>query len=315
MAPRGTLLKTTALSLASLASLTQGRPLTDARDDCGCYKAAADSTAYFANRKFFDFRNIGDPATPGPITAGAAADMAAGATHPYFKGAEWTGTWSTQSWDTPGEGVHRVNSANNVLVAPGDGGKGTCLTLRTERQASYQSTAEVESVAADYHFLTMRMYARTTGSAGAVTALFTYTGKTDPVQEADLEIRTLTDPSVAQYTNQPGTVDGDVDKAATRVVDLPSPWTDWHEYRYDWTPGSSDWFVDGAKVASIQHNAPTVPLSVIMNVWSDGGSWSGVMDVGKSAAMQVQWLDLTYNSTSQPGAGACSSVCVIDDLI
>ncbi|RYC53659.1 hypothetical protein CHU98_g12549, partial [Xylaria longipes] len=49
-------LSTTALSLAALA---QGRPLAAAEAaDCDCYKAAADSTAYFVNRKFFDFRNI-----------------------------------------------------------------------------------------------------------------------------------------------------------------------------------------------------------------------------------------------------------------
>lgn len=120
---------------------------------------------------------------------------------------------------------------------------------------------------------------------------------------------------MVQYTNQPGTVDGEEQPEATRVVQLASPWTEWQEHRYDWTPGSSDWFVDGEKVASIQFQAPTSPLSVLMNVWSDGGVWSGVMDVGGAAEMQVQWLDLTYNSTSQPGAGSCSNVCVIDDLI
>lgn len=112
------------------------------------------------------------------------------------------------------------------------------------------------------------------------------------------------------YTNQPGGTDG-----ATSTVSLSSPWTEWQEHRYDWTPGSSDWYVDGEKVASIQLQTPTDPLGVIMNVWSDGGVWTGVMDVGGAAEMQVQWLDLTYNTTSETGSGSCSSVCVIDDLI
>ncbi|KAI0909492.1 concanavalin A-like lectin/glucanase domain-containing protein [Ustulina deusta] len=302
---------TTALSLAAI---TQGRPLAAAEADCNCYKATADSSAYFVNRKFFDFRNIANPLTPAPI-AGRRADAAAGRTHPYFSTSEWTDTWTLQNWETRGEGVYRVNSLNNVFIAPSDDGDdeeagSSHLTLRTQRQADYQSTAEVESLTADYQFLTVRMLARTRGAPGAVTALFTYTERDGPVQEADIEIRTTTDSNVVQYTNQPGS-----EPDATTIVELATPWTDWQEHRYDWTPGSSDWYVDGEKVASIQLQTPTSPLSVLMNVWSDGGVWSGVMAVGGSAEMQVRWLDLTYNSTSQPAAGACANVCVVDDLV
>ncbi|KAI0548008.1 concanavalin A-like lectin/glucanase domain-containing protein [Xylaria curta] len=310
-----TLVSATALSL--VATLAQGRPLEEAAAaaDCNCYKAAADSTAHFVNRRFFDFRNIANPSTPAPIV-GSGADGAAGATHPYFSTAEWTNTWHTQSWSTPGEGVARQNSLNNVFIAPAqDGEQGSShLTLRTVRQSDYQSTAEVESATADYQYLTMRMLARSRGSSGAVTALFTYTANPD-VQEADIEFRTQTALNQVQYTNQPGTVNGEEQPEATRVVSLSGPWTEWQEHRYDWTPGSSDWYVDGKKVASIQFQTPTAPLSVIMNVWSDGGVWSGVMAPGGEAEMQVQWLDLTFNSTSQQAPGACSNVCVIDNLI
>ncbi|KAF2971721.1 hypothetical protein GQX73_g1791 [Xylaria multiplex] len=298
----------TALSLVAVA---QGRPLASAEANCNCYKATAESDAYFVNRKFFDFRDIADPKTPASIN-GRAADAAAGRTHAYFSTPEWTDTWTLQNWQTQGQGVYRVNSPNNVFIAASDcGGAGaTHLTLRTTRQADYQSTAEVESLTADYQFLTVRMLARTRGSPGAVTALFTYTEHGGPVQEADIEIRTTTKSNVVQYTNQPGSTPD-----ATTIVDLATPWTQWQEHRYDWTPTSSDWYVDGKKVASIRLQTPTSPLSVIMNVWSDGGVWSGVMDVGCSAEMQVQWLDLTYNSTSQPAVGACTNVCVIDDLV
>lgn len=166
----------------SLAALTQGRPLVEERADCNCYKASQDSGSYFVNRKFFDFRNIANPVTTDPII-GREADGAAGRTHEYFSSAEWTDTFSLQTWATEGQGVYRQNSANNVLIAPADGqdeGVTSHLTLRTQRQGNYQSTAEVESVSTDYQFLTMRMLARTRGSAGACTALFTYKG--DPLQ-------------------------------------------------------------------------------------------------------------------------------------
>ncbi|KAI1434246.1 concanavalin A-like lectin/glucanase domain-containing protein [Xylaria sp. CBS 124048] len=310
------------VSLAGLAEAVRSlKGATAARSSpsCTCYKATASSPEYFLNRQFFDFRNIANPVITAPITAGAAVDMEAVHTNSYFSTSEWTDTWSIQNWNTEGEGVYRQNSANNILIASANNdtsaaGGNTYLTLRTQRQNGYQSTAEVESIAKDYLYLTTRMYARTVGSPGAVTSLFTYASDT---QEADLEIRTSTDAKVVQYTNQPGLTDqGEIDPAATSIVNLTSPWTDWHEYRYDWTPGSSEWFVDGKLVASIHHNAPAQPLSVIMNVWSDGGEWSGVMPVGASAEMQVQWLDLTYNSSSQPAvAGPCSNACVVDDLL
>ncbi|KAI0403275.1 concanavalin A-like lectin/glucanase domain-containing protein [Xylaria palmicola] len=321
-----------AAAATSLAAIAQGRPLAeatamaaDADADCACYKAAADSTAHFANRKFFDFRHIADPATPAPIAGGSAADAAAGATHPYFSTAAWADTWRVQSWQAPGQGVPRVNSPNNVFIAAaasddddGDDAASTHLTLRTLRRADYQSTAEIESADADYQFLTVRMRARSRGDPGAVTALFTYTEKGGGVQEADIEFRTITNTSVVQYTNQPGVVGGEERPEATRVVELGGrPWTEWREHRYDWTPGSSDWYVDGARVASIRFQAPTAPLSVLLNAWSDGGVWSGVMAAGGQAEMQIQWLDLAYNRSSQPAAdaGACQRVCVIDELI
>ncbi|GAP88363.1 putative glycoside hydrolase family 16 protein [Rosellinia necatrix] len=319
MASFRTLFTATALSLAAL---TQGRPLADeAAASCDCYKPTAHSHATFAHRKFFDFRRIANPKTPAPVSGGRAADAAAGGAHPYFSTSEWTSTWGIQNWQTPGEGVYRVNSRNNVLIAPADDDDDeredapSHLTLRTQRWPDYQSTAEVESSITDFHFLSVRMRARTRGAPGAVTALFTYRERDGAVQEGDIEFRTSTETNVVQYTNQPDVVNGDEQPEATRVVEMEGPWTEWQEHRYDWTPGSSDWYVDGDKVASIQFQTPTAPLSVLMNVWSDGGIWSGVMDVGESAEMQVQWLDLAYNATSQPAARSCRKVCVIDDLI
>lgn len=187
-----------------LAAIAQDRPAVGTtakptggvgvpKGDCDCYKATANSSAYFANRKFFDSGSVKNPATPAPIV-GRGADAAAGYTHPYFSTSEWTDTWALQNWAAPGQGVNRVNSPNNIFIArsddgddDGDGVNGaptTHLTLRTQRQADYQSTAEIESRTADYQFLTVRMLARTRGAPGAVAALFTYTEQGGTVQYA-----------------------------------------------------------------------------------------------------------------------------------
>lgn len=325
MAPTQTLLATAALSLAAFSGLSQARPFVEnhqvraADADCTCYKASADTSKLYGNRKFFDFRTIQNPRTPAPITGGRVADQNAGKTHPYFSTSDWADWFRIQNWTReqglPGSDstVYRVNSANNVYIGSSGDTSGSHLAMRTVRQGDYQSTAEAESAIQDFEYLSMRFLARTVGDNGAVTSIFTFISDT---QEADAEIRTFTDRRVIQYTNQPGQINGEPQPEATRVVELQKPWTEWLEYRYDWTPGSSDWYVDGNKVASIQFQTPTDPLLVIMNVWSDGGSWSDVMKVGGQAEMQVQWLDITYNRAgSQPGEGDCANVCIVDDLI
>lgn len=172
------------------------------------------------------------------------------------------------------------------------------------------------------------MLARTRGSPGAVTAMFTYRPPPQPqqlalVQEADLEIRTQDPPNFVQYTNQPAWNSTSDIKEATRNASMPSgkKWSDWAFYRMDWTPGQSTWFVNGVEASRINFQAPRDPSQVMFNVWSDGGSWSGIMGQGGKAEMQVQWIEMVYNSTeaSGPVTGpwgdkkGCANICSIDE--
>ena len=44
-------------------------------------------------------------------------------------------------------------------------------------------------------------------------------------------------------------------------------------------------------------NVPTKPAVLAVNMWSDGGEWSGRMKVGGRATMDVQWIEVVYNTT------------------
>lgn len=48
-----------------------------------------------------------------------------------------------------------------------------------------------------------------------------------------------------------------------------------------------------------------------------GGSWSGNMSVGKEAYLQIQWIELVYNttgsSTSKRDDQSCFNICSIDE--
>ncbi|KAI1132387.1 concanavalin A-like lectin/glucanase [Nemania abortiva] len=329
------------LAVLSLSShvLAQNFPLvTDSR--CNCYRTNTSVSHYFKNHKFFDFRSLSQYArVPAPIdTAQGNAD--APPTSAYFQSPEWTNTWQIQTWNNSAQmggdsdvtgsdaTVLMVNSRNNIYIQHNDDPKptsNTYLVMRTMRHENFQSAAEMESGSYNYQYLSIRMYARTRGPPGAITAMFTFRNSDtlSKVQESDLEIRTSDPPQYIQYTNQPSwNADGNIPQA-TRNVSLPTKlgWSDWQYHRMDWTPGSTSWLADGKLVSSIQFQAPKDPSQVIFNTWSDGGTWSGNMTTGSSAEMQIQWIEFVYNSTDStptpPPVGwsppqICANICSID---
>ncbi|KAI0854148.1 carbohydrate-binding module family 1 protein [Daldinia vernicosa] len=329
--------------VAIFSSLTaiqaQNYPLvTDSR--CNCYRTNMTTAHYFTHHRFFDFRDqTQNVRVPGPINdPKGSAD--APVTNNYFNDPAWTSMWSIQTWnnsalmngssDVTGSDatVLMVNSANNIYFDRNSDPRAsskTYLVMRTMRHDNFQSASEIESISLDYRYLSIRMYARTRGAPGAVTAMFTYreAPQLSQVQEADLEVRTVDPKHSIQYTNQPSWNEaGDIPQA-TRNVSLPNrvDWSEWQYHRMDWTPGSTSWFIDGQLMSSIQFQAPRDASRIMFNSWSDGGSWSGNMTKGQSAEMQIQWIDIVYNSTdpvpgnpfTNPGAGgSCANTCSID---
>jgi hypothetical protein len=327
---------------ASLPYAAAEPSLTD-DSKCGCYLTNGTANSFFTSHEFLDFRSLDQyQGVPDPL-ADADASADASVTSSFFTSTAWKSSWTIQNWNNSGSGgarsdatVLRVNSPNNVYIEkntdPTPSSK-TYLTLRTQRMPDFQTAAEIESNSTAYHFLSVRMLARTIGSSGAVTALFTYRkadAHTD-VQEADLEVITHDPPDLVHYTNQPSvSAAGDVVDDATRNVTLPGGlrWSDWAVHRLDWTPTQSTWYVDGVQTANISFQVPRDDAQVILNSWSDGGQWTGNMSVGDAAFMQIQWLDMVYNSTAQGttkkglavldgradvGAEGCKAVCSVDD--
>ncbi|KAL4726330.1 hypothetical protein ACLX1H_007010 [Fusarium chlamydosporum] len=282
-----------------------------AEDECNCYLTNGSNSAYYLRHNFYDYRNLSKYARiPNPIgNSSRKADV----TSDYFKSDTWVETWSIQDWNNRESGgvslsgdatVLMANSPNNIYIQENDDDDATSdtfLTMRTVRLPGFQSAAEFDSVLT-YHYVSVRMLARVTGAAGACMALFTYLEGEElaDVQEADIEIMTRDPKNQIQYTNQPSfTEDGDEVPKATRNATLPKGvgWDDWVVHRLDWTPERSVWYVQGQEVASIEFQTPKDPAQIILNAWSDGGSWSGNMSLGDAAYMQVQWIDMVYNVT------------------
>jgi len=152
-----------------------------------------------------------------------------------------------------------------------------------------------------YH-ASLRFRARILGSPGAVAGLFTFV---DDTNESDIEILTSDPTTTYRYTNQPATNKhgDDVPQASKMIGGLPA-WNEWRDMRIDWLPGMSRWFLDGSFVAGSTYSVPRKPSGLVLNMWSDGGVWSGNMSVGNSAELQIEWIQVLFNTSgSRDGPG------------
>ncbi|THV47653.1 hypothetical protein BGAL_0297g00100 [Botrytis galanthina] len=307
----------------------------DNGEDCSCFRTDSASSGYFTYHRFHDFRTVAAASQTVPDLISNESDTSnALATSEFFSGQAWNNDWSTQNWNNSdsmesGSGVLMVNSANNVYIetsTDNDTSYDTYLTLRTARLEGFQSVAEFDSNEKNFQYMSARFLARVVGSKGACAGMFTYLDS-DPIQEADIEILTSGPRNVVQYTNQPSlNKEGDAEPRATSnasTADGTMDWSVWNIYRMDWMPKQTSWYVNGESVANITYQVPKDPSGLILNMWSDGGEWTGNMSLYDEAYLQVQWIELAFN-TSGDFAGSkrdlekrkskgCKVVCGVDE--
>lgn len=169
-------------------------------------------------------------------------------------------------------------------------------------------------------YASIRLLARVRGNPGAVAGIFTYYNDTT---ESDIEILTRDPETSVEYSNQPTVnAEGDVFPGSNFNTSMSGggggssrQWTDWNVYRLDWLPGKSAWYLNGDMAASTRVNVPGDESRVIVNMWGDGGSWSGNMSRGDKAELQVQWIEMVFNmpdANSDRGRGV---VCAVDEVV
>ncbi|KAF2463309.1 concanavalin A-like lectin/glucanase [Lindgomyces ingoldianus] len=330
--PLGSLLLPLSLLLQPTLSdytTTNNTTPKDNSQNCSCYviSSGADSNTpeYFQYYRFFDFRNLADHAgqfTQSPPFVNDTQDAGA---EPVWdtkilNSPAWNVDWGIQNWSKPATSdfpVAMTNSPANVYILQDNSTQNplTYLTLRTSRLESFQSAAEIENEQKNVLHCSMRMYARVLGSAGAVAGFFTFF---DDTNETDIEILTDDPTDMVRYTNQPA-VDkqGNEVQAASKNPDKLAPWDQWQTHRIDWFEKNSYWFLNGKQVAANTYSVPRKPSGVVINMWSDGGEWSGNMSVGDSAEFQIQWIELVFNTSGPvggPGGGNKKREAVALDL-
>ncbi|CAO2650274.1 Nn.00g015660.m01.CDS01 [Neocucurbitaria sp. VM-36] len=295
---------------ANAYTTTNSEVPKDNNADCSCYvvQSGADSNTpeYFQYYRFYDFRNLQDAMTDAPPLLN---DTQIAGDEPFwqpslFESDAWNTDWGVQNWSKPATDDFPTpmnNSYANIYLGSED--DTSFLTLRTSRQDTYQTSGEIENHQKNLMHVSMRMYGRVKGDKGAVAGFFTFY---DDSNESDIEILTDDPKDQIRYTNQPSVdkTGNEIQAASVGPTGLPR-WDDWQTHRIDWLPKNSYWYLNDEQVAANTYSVPRKSSYLVLNMWSDGGEWSGNMDVGNSAEFQIQWIEMTFN-TSGPYDGGKS---------
>jgi hypothetical protein len=239
--------------------------------------------------------------------------------------------------------VSMVNSKRNVFFTKDHerGNNLTYLVLRTTRHTNYTSTAEIETRLHNIYHASIRVRLRLLPTSmnipqpaqhtdwppadprrhpipalnnastsapddrpapGACVGIFTYH---DLNTESDIEILTRDPSAHIHYANQPDydPVADVMIPGASSEVDLPLAWTSWSTHRLDWFPSVSRWYVDNRLQDAKSYRVPNVQSMVVINLWSDGGVWTGDMRIGDSIYVGIEWIELVYNKSSDHSNG------------
>lgn len=144
-----------------------------------------------------------------------------------------------------------------------------------------------------------------------ITGLFFY--KSDQ-QEVDIEYvsdpTSLSNPGcgkppILYFTNQATQVEGQPTEA---VVEAPQDVTEFHEYRIDWCPFKTKFYIDGKLQAGLLTNVPTQPGQWMWNNWSNGDPGWSCGPPAKDNIMKIKKITMYYNLAEDLGDPGMPSV-------
>ncbi|KAF8417252.1 concanavalin A-like lectin/glucanase domain-containing protein [Tirmania nivea] len=138
-------------------------------------------------------------------------------------------------------------------------------------------------------------------NGGAVCGFFFYHGDES---ETDIEILTRNGDTTVHYSQQPtyNYETGTFNEDASLIHDLSVPWTEFQEYRWDWHPDITRFYQNGQETAELTVNIPQRKGRILINIWADGGNWSG-RPADKDVIMEIQTIELFFNTSLSHSGG------------
>jgi len=207
------------------------------------------------------------------------------------------------------------------------GDPGLRLWVRGDHSDGYVNGGELVSLRDDVWYGSFRVGMKMASVSGTVGSMFWYWNNS---QEIDVELLSK------DFNNSQGTVN--------YVMHTPESWANggdasttagfrqqalafrpdekFHEYRFDWSPGKVDYYVDGEWVFEMTHEVPDHPGSLHINHWSNGNKYWSSAPPDTDTVMTVSYVkayfntsDLAHNDRFKKRCGTWnpSQVCQIPD--
>jgi hypothetical protein len=154
------------------------------------------------------------------------------------------------------------------------------------------------------------------GEPGTIASISTHH---DDQHETSIEFLTRGPHDVIHLYNQPILDDDGEPKegASFNVSGTGEDFTGWNVYRIDWLPDGTAWYINGKELARTNANVPTKESMFILNTRSYTGGIFGDMRVGGYGLMQVQWVEMAFNTDKSDDTSDSrdGTVCSIDQAV
>jgi len=229
--------------------------------------------------------------------------------------------WQAQAYNvTPSAARGPYGKAAELSNVVLDGETGLQLWVRSKPLIDMIPIAEIATARNDILYGSFRVSMKTTAVNGTCGAFFLYHNDS---QEIDMEFLSRQQQREEQVLNlvlqSPASVAAGNNAALTPTfvpeVLFFDPTAEFHEYRFDWMPGSVDMYADGIWLHTFDanHNSsdavPDSPGALHLIHWSSGDpGWSGRLPA-QDAVMEVQWVRAWFNTSRGVEDG---EVCVSD---
>ncbi|KAF2785937.1 glycoside hydrolase family 16 protein [Melanomma pulvis-pyrius CBS 109.77] len=278
--------------------------------ECTQFSTNSSTAARYNFYRFYDARNLYNSSKKSAVSESSAQSKT-------FSTVPWSTGWDARSSFKPAFTAQTLDMQytpagvfirNNTQASQDFS---TYISLYTTRLPNgTQQTAALDYAEYNVTHASIRILARVRGASGAVAGFFTYHNDTT---ESDIEMLTRDPSTQVRYSNQP-TEDPQTNEpisGSTFNVSLASQrsTSDWNVHRLDWVQGRSVWYVNDAQAASSEVNVPDTASRITLNLWSNGGNFSGEMGIGDEAWFDVQWIALFFNVTSSPDPQGGGTVC------
>ncbi|KAF2636267.1 concanavalin A-like lectin/glucanase [Massarina eburnea CBS 473.64] len=192
------------------------------------------------------------------------------------------------------------------------GDAGLKLWVRGDHSDGYVPGAELASVRKDMLYGSFRAGMKT-GSGGTCGAWYWFLKNS---VEIDMELLTK------DFNNSQGAINlvlQSPQSAADRTAEGTNtlhvqhldfrPDQSFHEYRYDWMPGSVTFYIDGQAVYTTTDNVPEDGGYMFMNHWSTGNPKWSAGPPSSDTAMTVSYAKAYFNSSDTARSDAYKKRC------